>query len=269
MTATTPAIVLSDRAGTPASGARLLAHQARFELKAVLRNPLYLGFTLAMPLTMLATFSLLLGQETIEVLALAYKAFLVPNVVVLGLLSSCFASLGILLAIRRGTGELKRVRGTPVPPWVVLAAPALTAALLGCCAAVLVVATGRWVFGVELPVLGPFLVLLLVAPPCLAALGIAIATFVQRPENGPAVTNMVMWPVTFVSGTFTWVEPGTWLHRASQVLPVRHLNDAALAAFPAGGGTVRVSSLLALVAWGAGGAVVAVRRFGWDPPRQG
>lgn len=268
MTATTPSLVVHARTGSPASGARMLAHQARFELRAALRNRVYLGFTLAMPLIMLVTFSVLLGQETIEALALAYQAFLVPNVVVLGLLSSCFASLGILLAIRRGTGELKRVRGTPVPPWVVLAAPALNAALVGCCSAVLVVATGRWVFGVDLPAIGPFLVLLLVAPPCLAAMGIAIATFVQRPENGPAVTNIVMWPVTFVSGTFTFVEPGTWLHRLSQALPVRHLNDAALATFPAGGGTVRVSSLVVLVAWGLVGAVVAVRRFGWDPPRQ-
>jgi ABC-2 type transport system permease protein len=259
--------VLAEISPRRTSSLRRLAHQLRFEAIAAGRNPVYLGFTLAMPLTMLAIFSLLLSAETVGPLALTYREFLVPNVVVLGLLSSCFASVGIGLAIRRGTGELKRLRGTPLPPWVTLAALGCQAAALGILATIAVAAAGRFAFGVQSPALVPLGVVVAVAAPSLAALGIAIGTFIHRPQNGPAVTNLAMWPVAFISGTFTWVNEGSALHRISSMLPVRHLNDAALAAFPAGGGSVATTSLAVVAAWGVLGAVIATRRFSWEPSR--
>ena len=244
---------------------RLLAHQLRFEVRAHRRNPAFLGFTVAMPLLFLGIFGTLLGEETIAALAMQYGDFFVPNVVVLGLLSTCFASLGITLAIRRGTGELKRVRGTPLPPWIVLAALALEAAALGALVSLVVVGCGRWWFGVDVPSPAPFAALLVVAAPSLAALGVAVATFVRRPENGPAATNLLLWPVAFISGSFTFVPEGSMLHRIAQLLPVRHLNDAALAATHPGGATVEWGALAMVAGWGLIGVAVSVRRFRWTP----
>ena len=249
----------------PPNGVRVLVHQLRFELRGARRNPVLLGFTIAMPLMMLGIFGLLLGNETMGAV-MTYRQFFVPNVVALGLLSSCFASLGIALAVRRGTGELKRLRGTPLPPWVALTALALHTAILGCVVAVLVVACGRLWFGVAPPAAVPFAALLSVATLSLSAMGIAVATFIGRPENGPAATNIVLWPVAFISGTFTWVPQGSALDRIADVLPVRHLNEAARAATAVGGAHIDWASLGMIAAWGVVGALVALRRFRWEPP---
>jgi ABC-2 type transport system permease protein len=169
------------------------------------------------------------------------------------------------LAIRRGSGELKRVRGTPLPPWITLAAIGLHTAILGIVIAVAIVLCGRWWFGVALPALLPMVALLVIATSSLSALGIAVATFIRRPENGPAVTNGLLWPVTFISGTFTYVPEGSILRRIAELMPVRHLNEAAFSASPVAGGQIDWPSLAIIAAWGAGGALVAVRRFRWEP----
>ena len=148
---------------------------------------------------------------------------------------------------------------------MVLAGLALEAAALGVAVSLLVVACGRWWFGVALPAPLPFVALLVVAAPSLAALGVAVATFVRRPENGPAATNLLLWPVAFISGTFTFVPEGSVLDRIAQVMPVRHLNQAALAATRPGGATVAWGALAVVAVWGLIGAAVAARRFRWQP----
>jgi ABC-2 type transport system permease protein len=266
MSVTTTALTATPTVAVgPPNGLRLLAHQLRYELRTARRNVVLIGFTLAMPLMMLGIFGLLLGSDTIGPLAMTYRQFFVPNVVVLALLSSCFASLGISLAIRRGTGELKRLRGTPLPPWVALAALCLQAAITGSLVAAVVVACGRWWFGVAPPAVAPFLTLLAVSTLALSAMGVAVATFITRPENGPAATNILLWPVAFISGTFTWVPKGSALDHLASALPVRHLNTAALAATSTGGSHVAWRALAMVAAWGGIGAVVAVRRFRWEP----
>lgn len=248
----------------PARPRGLLLHQLRYEVRAAGRNTVLLGFTLAMPLAFLGIFGTLLGGETVGPAAVAYQSFFVPNVVVLGLLSTCFASLGIALALRRATGELKRVRGTPAPPSVVLAALALETAGLGIVVSAAVVATGRLWWDVSLPSPVPFAVVVLVAAPSLAALGVAVATFIRRAENGPAATNLLLWPVAFISGSFTWVPPGSPLDRIAQLLPVRHLNQAMRSAF-GDRPSINLAALAAIAAWGAIGAAIAIARFRWEP----
>ena len=243
----------------------LVAHQLRYETRIALRNPSFLGFTIALPLAFLGIFGTILADVTLEPISLAYRDFFVPNVVVLALLSSCFASLGITLAIRRATGELKRVRGTPLPPWIVLAALAAQATLLGALVSMIVLATARLWWGVALPDAVPFALLLAVAAPSLAALGTAVATFIRRPENAPAATNLLLWPVAFISGTFTPVPETSPLHQLAQLLPVQHLNDAAIATMHPDGAHIPWTALAIVAAWGITGAAIAVSRFRWDP----
>lgn len=245
--------------------AHLLVHQLRYEGRIALRNPSFLGFTIALPLAFLGIFGTILGDITLEPISLAYREFFVPNVVVLALLSACFASLGITLAIRRATGELKRVRGTPLPPWIVLAALAAQAAILGALVSSIVLITARLWWGIALPDPVPFAVLLAVTTPSLAALGTAVATFIRRPENAPAATNLLLWPVAFISGTFIPVPEGSPLHQLAQLLPVQHLNDAAIATMHPDGAQIPWTALAVVATWGTVGAAMAIARFRWEP----
>lgn len=258
-------IAPDQRATMVTSPLRLLAHQLRYEVRSARRNPVLLGFTIAMPLAMLAIFGTLLADDTVGPMASSYRQFFTPNVVVLALVSTCFAAMGVSLAVRRQTGELKRLRGTPLPPWVALSAVALQTAALAVIAALAVALCARWWWGVDLPSSRAFAALLVVAAPSLAALGIAAATFIRRPENAPAATNMVLWPLAFISGTFMWVPPGSPLDRLAAVFPVRHLNSAAFAAFSSDDLHIAWSSLGVVLLWGVIGGAVAAAKFRWEP----
>jgi ABC-2 type transport system permease protein len=76
-------------------------------------------------------------------------------------------------------------------------------------------------------------------------------------------------PVFFISGIYI---PGNnlphWLLDVANVLPVRPLAVALQAAFvPAtnGGQRFALVPVLVMLAWGAAGMIIAVRRFSWVP----
>ena len=92
----------------------------------------------------------------------------------------------------------------------------LQSSAVGVAVAGAVAACGWWWLDVTPPAAGPFLVAVLVGAAAFVTLGVAASTFVTRVEAAPAVTNLVLWPTAFLSGTFAYVEPGTVLHRADQ-----------------------------------------------------
>ena len=189
--------------GRPTSG-HLLVHQLRYEMRAVRRNPTLIGFTLGMPLVMLAIFAQLLGEENMRGLGLAYKQYLAPRMIVLAILSSSFVSLASTVALRRGNGELKtRARHTDAGRDRPRGRADHRSAQPGECRP----GDGRRLDRVRRG-----------AGPTArhgrgaarrgrasAALGLAVATLIRRPENSIAITNGLLWPVVFISGTYMWV----------------------------------------------------------------
>lgn len=258
---TVPASIVVSHRSLP----RLFGHQVRYEARALRRNPALIGFTLGMPLVMLVIFSALLGNESIDGFAISYKQWLAPRMAILAVLSSSFVSLATAVALRRGTGELKRVRSTPLPAGIVLAALGLVTAGLSLVSATLVVVGSWWVFGVQPPdVLATGLVLVVACATC-SAVGLAVSTFIDRPDNAIAVANGLLWPIVFISGTYTTVPDGSILDRIAGFLPVRHLNDAASIANRNVRGRFGWTDLAVVAAMGVIAAAVAVRRFRWAP----
>jgi len=247
---------------------RLLAHQLRYELRTMRRNPTLIGFTIGMPLVMMLIFAELMGDEDLGGLGVLYKEYLAPRMVVLAILSSSFVSLAVSVALRRGNGELKRVRSTPMRAGVVIATLGITTAALSLVSATTVMVTSWWVFAVPPPALVPTVLMLVVGCATGAALGLAMATFIGRPDNAIAVSNGVLWPVVFISGTYTVVATDSLLDRIGGVLPVRHLNDAAQAASSTAGGTIAWWDIGVVAAWGLIAGVLALHRFEWEPHTQ-
>ena len=270
MTASTTAVPTigspaTNRVADRRTNRRLLVHQLRYELRTMRRNPTLLGFTIGMPLAMMLIFAELMGNEDLSAIGVLYKEYLAPRMVVLAILTSSFVSLAISVSLRRGNGELKRVRSTPMPAGLVIAALGITTASLSLVSATSVMVTSWWVFAIPPPALVPTVLVLVVGCATGAALGLAMATFIRRPDNAIAVSNGVLWPVVFISGTYTLVATDSLLDRIAGVLPVRHLNDAAQAASSAAGGTIAWWDVGVVAAWGVVAAAVALRRFEWEP----
>jgi len=98
------------------------------------------------------------------------------------------------------------------------------------------------------------------------ALGVAVASLIRNAEAAPPVVQLVLFPLIFVSGTYFPIH-SAMLNRIAGALPVRPFNQALLGPFAHHAG-LDWKSLGVLLAWGAVGALVAIRRFRWDPRPQ-
>jgi ABC-2 type transport system permease protein len=83
-------------------------------------------------------------------------------------------------------------------------------------------------------------------------------------RTAPIVANLTLFPLLFVSGVFySFESEPDWLQRIAHVFPLSHFVlafDACFSPYTQGSG-FSARDLASLLAWGAAGTVVAVRRF--------
>jgi len=194
--------------------------------------------------------------------------YLVAGLLGYGTANTAFGGLAITLVLRREQGVLKRVRATPLPPAIYLAAGVGSILAVFALQAVLLVLLGRVLFDAELPARPLSLAAALaVAGVAFAALGTAVASLIRSAEGASAVVNVAILPMTFLSGGFgpTRHYPDV-LRAISEVLPLKHLIDAMTGIYLDREPVWEQGwALLVVLAWGAAGALVALRRFRWEP----
>jgi ABC-2 type transport system permease protein len=253
------------------SDLRLLGVWIRAGLRTLVRTPRAAFFTFVFP-TVLLLFIDGTASGTVTGAAGRVEAaqYFTPSLAIFGLSFGCYTSLIFAIPRARERGILKRVRGTPVEPSVYQASLIVVALLSGLGSVLILIVIGVAEFGVRLyPELLPAgVVTLLVGGLCLCALGLAVSSFVERAETAPVVANITVLPLMFISGVFAPLHGAPeWLSSLASVFPLRHLVDAFSAAFsPHTTGTgFAPGHLAALVAWAIAGAVIALRRFRWEP----
>ncbi|MEV4107880.1 ABC transporter permease [Nonomuraea sp. NPDC049695] len=240
---------------------RLIWHQIRYEQLSFWRNPQSAFFTFIFPVVVITIFGALFnGMETGDyfygVSALEYY---VPTIAAVSVLGSCFSQLAIVLAARRQNGILKRVRATPLPAHVYFAGLLAHCVLVSIVDVLLVSLVGR-LYGVPFPDparLPGLVATLVLGAAAFCALGVAVASLIRNAEAAPAVVQLVQFPLVFIAGTYLPIHSDV-LNAVSDVLPVRPFNQALFT-----GPTWH--SLAVLAVWGLAGALVAIRRFRWDP----
>ena len=255
----------------------LAVRQLRYENKMFWRNPAAAFFTFVFPLMFLVIFNAIFGSGDTTARfdptgnrEVSLSTFYVPAVVAFGLISACYTNISITLVFARDEGQLKRVRGTPLPAASYMFARIAHAIVVAIILVIITVAFGRLFYHVELPgrTLGAFAVSLAVGAMCFSALGIAITSIVPNPDAAPAVINASILPLLFVSDVFIPIDqaPG-WLDKLGKIFPVRRLSDSLVKAynpFESGSGFV-AENLIVMGVWFVIGVVVAVRFFSWEP----
>ena len=254
----------------------LAAYQIEYEQRSFWRNRSAAFFTFAFPLLLLVIFGSLNRANKITTLGvghLAYTEYFVPSMLALGVMSACFVNVGTALSVRRQSGQLKRVRGTPLPPWVFLAGVLGNALALSVMIAGVVILTGVALFSVRLP--SDWLTLSLsVAVGALAfcALGVAATSLTtdSSSESAAAVLNGLFFPILFISGAFFPVSGASFLSKIAGALPVRPFISATFSTFDPRPHVTHLdgSGLLFIAVWGILGAVLALRYFRWEPVRK-
>ena len=259
------AAALTSRPPRRRSTLGLVIHQVRYEQLSFWRNPQSAIFTFVFPVLFVTIMGALFGSigRSAYFGGLSALQYYIPTIAALCVLGSCYGQLAISLAARRQNGILKRIRATPLPAWAYFIGLLAHCVVVSLADIALIVGVGR-LYGVPFPShwLAIALTLLLGAA-SFCALGVAVASVISNAEAAPAVAQLVLFPLLFLSGTYLPIH-SQLINRVTGWLPVRPFNEALT------GPLSRHTSpdwqqLAVLAAWGVVGAVVAVRRFRWNP----
>jgi ABC-2 type transport system permease protein len=246
--------------------AALVWHQIRYEQLSFWRNPQSAFFLFAFPLVFFAILAGVFGNAVLfkadgrSVTGLQYYSSTIAAVSVMG---ACYSQLAITVSLRRQEGILKRLRGTPLPAWVMFAGLVAHCIIVSFIDVALILVMGLF-YGVPMPGhWDAIIVTLVVGAAAFCALGVAVATFVSNAEAAPAVVQFIFFPLVFISGTYFNITSSA-LNDLAGVFPVRPFNQALLNPFAFDQGFAG-HQLLVLAIWGVAGGFVAIRRFRWDP----
>jgi ABC-2 type transport system permease protein len=253
----------------------LLWRQVRAQNKLFLRNPFAAFFSLAFPLMFLLLFGSLNGSARIEELGnIRYIQFLAPGMLAFAVISTCYTGLATGVAINRDEGVLKRVRGTPLPPWIYISSRILSSVWFSVVSAVVMVVAAVALFHLQVVgrMLSAAVVTLMLGAACFCALGMAVAAVIPNGEAAPVVANFTFFPIAFVSDLFFPTEGApAWVGAVGSVFPVKHFAKAMGTTFNplVAGSGFRWGHLAVLVVWTAVAVFVAVRFFQWEPRAAG
>ena len=239
-----------------------LAHQLRAEQLVFWRSRESAFFVFLFPPLLFVLLASAFGEDADD------ATYLVAGLIGYAVANTALAGLAIMLVTRREFGVLKRLRSTPLPAPVYLAATLLSNLIVVALQSAAVVALGLLLFDAEGPEdLASLVLALAIGAAAFAGLGLAAAALIRSAEAVAAVVNVVVLPMSFLSGSFGSADE---LPRALEVLaaalPLEHLLELALAAYTEGEPiTDHPEAVAVLAAWGAAGYLVARARFGWEP----
>ena len=243
----------------------MLAHQLRFEQKTFWRSREAAVFIFVFPLLLYALLGSVYGDDIDGVPAVD---ILLAGLFGYGAANTAFGGLAIVLVVRREAGVLKRIRATPLAPGVYLTAVLLSTLVTFALQAVGLLVLGGLVFDASMPAnwLG-FAGAVVLGVVSFAGMGLAAASLIRSAEGVSAVVNVVILPMAFLSGSFGPTRDfPAFLQAIADVLPLTYFIDVVNGVYLEGDSLYAdPKALLAVLAWGAAGVLVALRRFGWMP----
>lgn len=258
---------MSDRSP---SQSRMLVRQIAYQTKIFVRTPRAAFFTVIFPLFFLFLFNSLFGSERLPD-GFRYAQRFTPGIATFAVISSCYTGLAISISMARDAGILKRVRGTPLAPWMYMAGRIGSSVLIGTAAVVIMFAVSVPAFHVQIyaqSILAAA-VTVVVGAATFCALALAVTALVSSGEAAPAVVNATLFPILFISNIFFDLNTApAWLRAVGWAFPIKHFavalqNDFNVLAFRGAG--FEWGHLGALAAWGVAGMIVALRTFKWEP----
>jgi ABC-2 type transport system permease protein len=244
---------------------RLFWHQVRAEQKLFWRSSELAFFTFLLPIFFLFLLGYAYGDEEID--GVRGYDFLLAGMLGYGVAATS-SGLAIILVLRREMGTLKRLRATPLPPATYIAAALGSIIFVFVIEAAVLIALAQIVFDVPVPDrLVSLALAILFGAAAFAAVGVALTTVIRSADGASAVINAVFLPMTFISGSFFSPEsfPDV-LQLVAEILPLKHfivlVRDIVIEAkeiwsFP--------RELAVVGAWGVACAILAARRFRWEP----
>ena len=245
---------------------RSIGALAALELKLTARRGENILATIIIPIAVLLFFA---GTSVIPQ-ATHPVDFLLPGSICLGLIAAGTVNLGIATGYDRSYGVLKRLGGSPLPRWGLIAAKLIAVSVLEVVqvVALLVVAVVvlGWAPGAAWsPLL--FLAALALGTAAFAGLGLLLAGTL-RAEATLALANALFLAFLMLGGVILPIDHlPAFLQPIATVLPASALSSLIRAGLDSGGAgaaTSIVQPLAIRAAWAVAAIALAARRFRWD-----
>ncbi len=243
----------------------LLVHQVRADQLVFWRGRESAVFVFLFPVLL---FLLLSTVYSGEYRGRPLTDYLVPSLITYGVANTAFGGLAIILVVRRELGILKRIRATPLPAPMYLAATLCSTLLVFALQTVAIMALGRLLYDWHLPSQWPSLfAAFLLGALCFAGMGFGAASLIRSGEGASAVVNVITLPMAFLSGGFGPTRDfPDFLQAIADVLPLTYLVDIVQGVVYEGKPIWEQPTAVAvLLAWGLAGTLIAARFFAWEP----
>jgi ABC-2 type transport system permease protein len=262
------------------SGGMIAIRQGRLEVRRFLRSREQVVFTLAFPVIMIVIFASIFDGDIGG--GVKFAQYFVTGMIATGLMTVGFQALAIQIPIERDRGVLKRLRGTPMPPWVYFAGKVLMVGFIAVAETAVLLAVSALLFGLKLPsTVDRWLTFVWVCALGVTACtlcGIAFSSVARTGRGAPAVVTPVALVLQFISGVFfVFTNLPTWMQQVAALFPLKwmcqglravFLPDAFAAQEPAG--TFELGRVaLVLAGWCVVGLVLCLTTFRWTTERDG
>lgn len=244
---------------------RLLAHQLLWDQRVFWRGRESAVFVFLFPILLFLLLGTVYGGD--------YRGrpvtdYLTVGLIAYGVANTAFGGLAIILVIRRELGLLKRVLSTPLPAAAYLTSMVCSLLAVFAVQAGVIVLLGNVLYDADLP--ADWLSLLLgyaLGAFCFAGMGVGIASLIRSAEGASAVVNVIVLPMTFLSGGFGPTRDfPEFLKVIADALPLTYLVDIVTGVlYDETPIWEQPWAVAVLAAWGLGGIVVAARFFDWQP----
>jgi ABC-2 type transport system permease protein len=247
----------------------LVVRQVGYEQLSFWLNPIAALMTIVFSVVFLVLLGATAGNSTVSYLnGIRLVEYYVGGFVGYGIMAACFNVLAIGLVNRREFGLLKRLRLSPLPTWMLLAAIFVNTMIVASIQIVLLLLVGRLFYHVHGPVdVWSFVLLVVVGMLAFTAMGVGISTLVPNADAAGPVVSLTFFILVALSGLWFPLRPGSGLAKFSDYFPVRHLITGVVDSFTGLPGSSPWTDVLVITVWGVAGVVVALRRWSWSPRR--
>ena len=130
--------------------------QTRYGFKTLVRTPRVLVFSVLFPVLLLVLFNSIFtggSDRTTQFHGqrIDTATYFTAGIIAYAVMTSAFSTLAVAIVARRERGELKRLRGTPVPAWTFMVAQVLRTVVTVAVMVVALLLIGRLAFDVRIP----------------------------------------------------------------------------------------------------------------------
>ena len=164
-------------------------------------------------------------------------------------------------------GSLRRLRVAPIRPWQIISATALNRIFVGIVTVALmfVVAVVVFDFNMRGDYIS-FLLFTIISTICLFGFGMAIAGWAKDSNQAAPLSNLVSFPMMFLSGVFfpVFLMPD-WLQKVTQFIPLTPVVEGLRRITTEGQTILELGPQLAVIAaWTVVIYVIAFKTFRWE-----